>query len=707
MSAILRVTAVLFVFFSVFPIHLGHLQAADSNPEVAGQSVHQLTEYVVSDTRLPRDKPSILSHIPSNITVIKEADIERLGARTVQEALQFQMGVNLVDEVGNGFEQAIILRGFRADVNPVTVIVDGVRMNEPGFNQIRFDLVPIRDVERIEIRPGPSSIYGKNALGGVINFVTKRGKKEKEAEVDLAFGSYKRQLYRGSTSGSIQKFDYYLSGEMEDDDGFRQDASSSIRRFFSKTGYRPTDETDISLTFTSMNNDFQQPGSITQAELDADRDQASPRSSTDQQNQLNKGTIGIRQQLFKGLSVALNGFYYHQDATNLLTFSSGTSDRMSDIHSGGGTLQLTHHSQIWKSKNTLTAGGEFTRNDFDVTAAAVFLGVSTPTNQETGENIYGLFLQDSFDVLPEVTITGGVRSDWDRYDFTDLVTPTNNNVKSYNRVTPRAGINYRPIAGTDIFFGFSQGFRVPANDELFAFAPFGANPDLKPIKSNNYEVGARVQRGGFGGSIALFRADVDDDIFFFCAPGDCFGGQNRNIDKTRRQGMEVSVQARLHPLVDVFLNYTYTRATFETDFLTRSATTSNPQLVQSGDSIPMVPQNQAAFGINVHPIPGLTVSVSGLAVSSRVFFGDAANTQDPLPGYVVLNTRVAYERLVGPEVFGFPGILAGFFQINNMFDNEYNLSGRYNQDFLPPTFIPAPPINVYGGVSFTYNSGLS
>lgn len=711
MSTILRVVLFLQVFLFVLVFPVISLQAEEPSAAESEEDVQQLPEYVVSDTRLPlpKDEPSIPSHVSANITVIKEEDIKKLGARTAQEALQFQPGVNLVDDVGNGFEQSIFLRGFVADVNPVTVIVDGVRSNEPGFNQIRYDLAPIRDAERIEIRPGPSSIYGKNALGGVVNIVTKRGKKTNEASVDLGFGSFQRRLVRGNASGSVDEFDFYVSGEMEDDNGFRQESDANVRRFFSKAGYRPSDETDVFVTFTSMNNDFEQPGSLTEAELNQDRNQDSPRSSTFQKNELNKGTVDIRQQLFKNVSMALNGYYYFQDDTNNLTFSSGTSNRTSDIYTGGATLQFTHESKIGTRKNTFITGGEFRRNDFDVTAESFFIGFgSTPTDQETDENIYALFVQDFFEVIPAVTLTAGVRSDWDRYDFADRILSSNSTAKSYNRVTPRAGINYRPVPDADFFFAFSQGFRVPTNDELFAFAPFDANPDLKPITSNNYEVGARWQRGPVQGTLSLYRADVSDEIFFFCTAVDCFGGQNRNVDDTRRQGIEASVQAVLHRYVDVFLNYTYTEATFESEFFTSSATDSTvSQLVQPGDSIPMVPRNQAAFGVNVHPLPGLMLSVNGLAVDSRVFFGDEGNTQDRLPGYVVLNARVSYDQPIRSEVLGQPGIVSGFVQVNNFLDHEYNLSGRYNQDFLPPTFVPAPPLSVFGGISIKYDGSLS
>ena len=82
----------------------------------------------------------------------------------------------MFNEVGNEFEQRVDLRGFNGQpVTGTSVFVDGVRVNVPDFNGVNYYLIPIETIERIEILPGASAIYGKNALGGVINIITKRG----------------------------------------------------------------------------------------------------------------------------------------------------------------------------------------------------------------------------------------------------------------------------------------------------------------------------------------------------------------------------------------------------------------------------------------------------------------------------------------------------------------------------------------------------
>ena len=148
---------------SVFsPQHSAASESSSSNdPE---ETVDQLKEYVVSDTRLPTNK--INPHlVPAKITVISAEDIKKTGARTVQEALQYSTGIVMYNNVGNAFQHSIDLRGFNSTPVPsISVFVDGTRINEPNFNGINFDLIPFETIERIEIYPGPNAIFGKKHL---------------------------------------------------------------------------------------------------------------------------------------------------------------------------------------------------------------------------------------------------------------------------------------------------------------------------------------------------------------------------------------------------------------------------------------------------------------------------------------------------------------------------------------------------------------
>jgi outer membrane cobalamin receptor len=110
-----------------------------------------LPPVLVSSTRLP-DVVQPTSEVPGKVIVVTSEDIEKLGAKTVQEVLQYQTGIVLFDGVGTEFQQTVDMRGFNAQpVTAISVFVDGVRVNEPDFNTINFDLIPIEDIERIEI----------------------------------------------------------------------------------------------------------------------------------------------------------------------------------------------------------------------------------------------------------------------------------------------------------------------------------------------------------------------------------------------------------------------------------------------------------------------------------------------------------------------------------------------------------------------------
>ena len=663
-----------------------------SLPVFAEMPADSLPEVVISSTRL-QDQPVEQHRVPANITILTQKDIKETGARTIQEVLQYQPGVTVYDNVGNEFQGTVSLRGFVNDaVNPTTVIVDGVRTNTPDFNIASFDLIPIEDIERIEILPGPSALYGKNALGGVINIVTKRGGRQRQATVETAFGSFQRERYTGNTSGSWGKYDYHLGVSRETEDGFRDETNARITRLFGKFGYRPNDLTDLSVTMTHISDRLKQGSSLTQAQLSANRRQ-NPTPGDFQDSELNKITLDGRRRLTSTLSVALNGFYAHQDSH---IFSNGQTSRtrtVTGIFSGGGTLQATHDTKVFDRRNVFVLGGEYVRHDFEVVTA----------RRTSGENVYAFFAQNSFDLTSQVVLTAGARYDWDRLDFTDDAILSRSGFKTYTRATPRAGLTYQLSESASLYGSYSEGFRAPTQNELFALGTFTSNPGLRPVKSRNYEVGGKVKAGPVQGAVAIYQADVTDEIYFTCNVPNCttFTGINRNVDKTRRRGVEASVKAQYDRHVDGYVNYTFTEAIFRSRFSDFGGI-SGAQTVEAGDSIPMVPKHLLALGANYHPVEGLTASLNGLYVGTKFLFGDEANAEKRLPGYFLLNARLAYERKT-PS-----GTIGAFVQVNNLLDTKYETLGRLAFNFTTNAteafMIPAPGTSVFGGLSYRFDS---
>ncbi len=680
----------------------------DVSIDESQSSVQQLPEILVTDTRLPSIQENILA-VPAKVTVISAEDIQKSGAKTVQEALEQVTGLVMYNSVGNAFEQTIDFRGFNGNPVPATsVFVDGVRVNDPEFNFVNFDLIPLETIERMEIIPGASAIYGKNAMGGVINILTKRGSEQRQMTGETALGSFGRQRYNLNTSGPVGKLDYYGSLSREREDGYRDGSDAKLWRGFGKVGYRPMDGTDLAVSYTYINDHLGQAGSLPLSLAEEDpKANFTPGDFVDRENNFVRMTA--RQIIPGGFTFTGNGFYRRLQEESfvvgqpfLVGGMNSTSQNFVDTESWGGTFQLTHELEVGDLRNVLAVGGEVAWNDFK--NRLLSLSDFGPFNirRKSEEEVTGIFVQDTVHLFSDVVLVSGFRYDRDELDFRDLLDSANDGRKVFHRITPRAGLTYFLAPHSSVYFSYSQGFRVPTNDELFAQGAFGSNPNLKPVRSHNFELGFKSQISTWGDlAIAVYQSNIRDEIFFTCLACDFSpeDGQNRNVPKTRRRGFELTLKVKPNEFVDGVVNYTYTEAQFRSSF-----NISSTRVVDVGDSFPLVPENRLSVTGTVHPAKGLSLSLSGLYVSTQFLQGDESNTRDRLPGYFVLNGRVAYEHSVPG------GILNGFLAVNNILDNNYFTSGIYAanritgggaiQEFV----VPAPGIGIFGGLSYRFES---
>ncbi|MFQ5693359.1 MAG: TonB-dependent receptor, partial [Nitrospinota bacterium] len=578
-------------------------------------------EVVVSATRLS-DIRLDLGRIPAQIHVITEKEIAGTEANAVPEVLQHLPGMTLYQNVGNAFQPVLDMRGFSAEpVTSTTVILDGVRVNTPDFNTVDFELIPVEDLERIEVRPGTAAIFGKNALAGVVNLTTRRGGKVPKLVLKTGGGSFGHSRYRFSVGGPLKGFDYHIGLTQQVEDGFREDSDVDLRRLFTKVGRRFGDGGDVTLSYLFVEGNFGQAGSVREDLLKQDRGQnPTPGDFSDQR--LHAVTLNARKKLPAGLSAALNGFVRDLEGEIFVVGRTSVSRTATDTLTGGTTAQVTHQAAPLGRRSVLTAGVEYTRSGSDSEGSSQFTGFSPSlTDRRTEEQVLGLYVQESLDLVPDVLIlTFGGRYDRDRIDFTDRLNPSKNRVRTFKRFNPRAGLNWNPTPALGFYFSYSEGFRAPTSSQLFAFAPFSSNPDLEPPKSRTYEVGARVRLGGaFEGSLTLFQTDVRDDIFFVVTDPDTGGGLNQNVAKTRRRGLEATLKGRYGKLADGFINYSFIHATVETDVLLSSGQ------VREGNDIPLVPRHRLGTGVSVHPLKGLTVSLKGLYAGAQRLSGDEPN----------------------------------------------------------------------------------
>jgi outer membrane receptor protein involved in Fe transport len=719
-------------------------QAPVAEPEVV-----RLPEILVTaPARLP-EVPLPTAAVPASVQVITGEEIRRSGALDLQEFMQQLPGVHLNDEQGNSYQFDVSFRGFTG--TPVTgvpqgisVFVDGVRVNEPAVEEINFDLLPLDDIERIELIRGPTAIFGRNTLAGSLNIITRRGGAEREVIPELSGGSFGRQKYRAHVGGTEGPIDYYFAGSLFREDGFRDVSRGELNQFFGKLGYR-RGGTDVTLSYQYQNNRIEQPGSLPLSILQVDREQNFTGGDFFQPV-LHQATLNARQALGRGFSLAGNAFVRRLDAEQFNVSLIGENTRLfNETLSAGGVLQLAHEGRFWGRKNLLTMGAEYTHHDVDIRVfeeqnerslrecieEAIAKGedpaeaCSTLSEFESDlsdrQNVWAVYLQDTFELgrglllsADSLILTGAVRYDYVEHDITDRSPADPGKVSgrvSFNRVTPRAGVNYNLSDRYGFYFSYSEGFRAPAFLELTCADPdapcvgiqAGVAPDtglgnLRPVKATNYEVGLRARPVPWlEGTIALYRTDVRDDIFSV-SPAGTISIFFQNIGDTRREGIEVGLRGIFQPL-EAYVNYAYTRATFQEDLeLASPRTPGVPQQVKKGNEIPLTPNHRINAGLRYRPLTWLTLSLGMTYVSDQFFRGDDANTQPKLDDYVVLNAGIdaRWDRF------------SGFLKVNNLLNNDYETFGTFapnakaSGDPIEPFLTPAPPINVLVGASYRF-----
>ncbi len=190
-----------------------------SYPLFAQEKEVTLEEVVVTATRDIQE----LRKISANVTVITQKEIEQSNSQVVIDLLRDEVDVVVRDFYGTGKSASIDIRGF-GETGPLNtlVLVDGRRVNEIDLSGVDWSQIPLDQVERIEIVRGPGSVlYGDNAVGGVVNIITKRPEKPFSASVEGVGGSYSFYKGSGSVSGKWGPLSAILSAGYNSTDGYR------------------------------------------------------------------------------------------------------------------------------------------------------------------------------------------------------------------------------------------------------------------------------------------------------------------------------------------------------------------------------------------------------------------------------------------------------------------------------------------------------
>ncbi len=700
-------------------------------PQGAQEEPTRLPEVrVTAPARLP-GSPLPLSSVPATVDIVPGDQLRATGAMTLQEALTRLPGVTLNDQQGNSWQMDLSFRGFRStsvtgESQGLSVFVDGVRINEPTVEEVNFDLLPLDDIERLEVIRGPAAVFGRNTLGGVINIITRRGVPPVyEIVPEVEGGSFGRQKYRLRLGGASAPLDYYLAGTFFREDGWRDVSASRVGRIFAKIGLK-SGGTDATLSYQRAENRIEQPGSLPLSDLQRDRTQ-NYTSGDFFKPLMNLVTLSLRQEAGTDLALSLTGFGRWLDAEQFNVNQLRANTRsFTATTSAGGTVQLSHETTALGRANRLVAGVDYAHHSSQMRAFEEEGQQELESLVRDNQNSIGVYLQDTFDIARNVLQTGdrlivtaAVRWDWLRHDIDDRSPPSDRpsatGVSTFSRPNPAIGFNYNLSRDWGIFFGYSEGFRAPAFLELTCAGPsaicpglqagVAPDPPLNAVTARNYELGLRARPTPWlDYELSLFRADVSDDIFSV-SPTGTTGLFFQNVGGTRRQGVEVSLASRPAAGLEARLSYTHTEATFRdnlelaTPRLTAGCAASPcTQTVRAGNDLPLVPRHRLNASLDYRLASWLGLWLGASYVGPQRLRGDEGNVERKLTDYVVVNAglRASWKGLTA------------FVTINNLLNNEYETFGTFAPNGkvegtpVERFLTPAPPINVLAGASYRF-----
>jgi vitamin B12 transporter len=585
---------------------------------------------VVTATRTQQPK----LELGSSTTLIPFQQLKKAGKTTVVEALAAVPGLDVVQNGGVGKTADVFIRG--ANSEHTLVMVDGIEVNDPMSPGRTFDFahLGLDNIDRIEIVRGPQgTLYGSDAMGGVINIITKKGEGKPGFYLSAEAGSYSSFRESAGVSGGTKTVNYSFAVSRFDSKGFSASAEKygntekdgyGNTSFSGRLGFKPAENLDIYFIgrYTDMSSDLDNFEGLGGDD---------PNYVMDSQQFLFAANAVLS--LMKGKWEQRLGMSYNNIRRDL----NNDIDDLHPLDSSTGVYKGKIFKVDWQHNiyvfpaNTLTAGIEYEREEGESQYSwesmwgpgqSLFPGESARTT--------GIYLQDNIKIKDSFFMTLGVRFD----DHSRFGTET-----TY-RVAPAVLLK----SGTKIKATYGTGFKAPSLYQLFApatdWGPLG-NENLEPEKSKGWDVG--IEQYLFADrltlSVTYFRNDFADLILYDWMLGYI------NVNEAETKGYEVFMSARPVNGFTIRGSYTYTDATDK----------------ETGEQLLRRPKHKANLGVNLRLFKKANVNLNLIYVGKR-FDLFPVPTRTEADAYTLFNLAASYRLTKNIEIFG---------RIDNLLDEEY------------------------------------
>ena len=642
-------------------------------------------------TRLS-DVPANISYIPANVTYKTPGELNSANARTFQDSIRDVEGGIFYDQVGNGVDTTFSLRGFSED-SAVIVLVDGVRVNELDGDAVNYPLLPINDMEFIQIdRGSASNIYGSGTFAGVINVITR---KPSPKQVGLFGGaeisSFKGIRFNQGISGTIPdhltpiegSLTYYFNMGRDLNDGFRSNGEWRITSLDAKLGYQlPNDNGGVHVGLKHIQDAISNPGALTIPEFHSDPGQSlTPLAGRDFKNTIIQ--MGADKKFWDSRILTSILAYWRVNLihfyTTSRTFPDGSFNPDTDLVTvksrATDLVWQLGYDDTWKWLGNQSEIGMELRDasEYDLEQDAFRGNVveTSPRETERGSRPqnFAIFWRETLKFYNRIITHVGMRHDYHWLKTNDDLNRLNDLSRRWRDSSFSTGITLKPVTYADLFGNYSQGFRVPTISEI---APFSSavTTELNPEETDSYETGVRLRYKELAqAKFSFFLIDLKDEIVFDSTSITATTpfGRNVNIGASRRSGIESRFDLIPWPELDAYGSYSWMKA-----YVRETAGSGVPF---DGRDLGLIPRHRFTMGASARPLyrfgtpfDGLRIALDGVYTGrqfvqshesqSQALIDAAGETIDP---YMVWNAAVTFEWK-GKQIY---------FKINNLFDKQY------------------------------------
>lgn len=652
------------------------VQAQDAEQE----STQKLTTDTVMVTATKVERP--LEEIPYSVESVSAEEIQRKGGASIADALQDIPGVEVTDNAMAGAKR-ISIRGESGA--RVLIMIDGQKISEQKSMDGAIFMIDPANVERIEVIKGPASVlYGSEAIGGVVNIITKKGG-EKPVQIELG-SSYDTSTdgwkENASLAGKIGRVGYRLYGSYSDNGNRKTPSGTLDNTAFKEMNAKAYldyqwDNATVAFNYEHFSNSlgaYAAPSAtLSHFYLDLPTWKRS------------KYSLSFDIRKLPAPLVKVSGNAYYQNTYKDMLNEVGVKTAIITMDYNGRTKndQDTYGAQLqadWLLFNDhyVVTGFDFTRDsltadDFAHTKTVMqFNPMAPPIVSDDGgqwfrnkanNDVYSVYLQDEWNFAKDFMLTAGFRQTWVSTELSDTDNPAlQNKTRSHsdNNIVGSVGLTYSGIKDTTLRLLWAQGYRNANLQQLYLGVQHGqqgvtyGNPDLKPEDSQNIEFGVRYDNGAFYVDTALFGNETKNLITTLNYLDSTTNLIYGNVDKSTSYGVDSSIGYRFTELgLNPYASISYIERKFDSGTL---------KTWKTG-----IPSVQGRLGLKYEQSPssnfGYFINLFG-RFADRAEYEEVAGDVDKYPGWVTLN-------LGGGIMFGEKQQHNLSVNINNLLDKQY------------------------------------